>query len=98
MKKFATSLLFILLAVTLAFSAAGDKRMTIEDTLAIKGGSAPQFSPDGKWIGYTVSEWDKENDRRLSHIHLVSTDGGRPINLTNGQKVEQSQQWSPDGT
>ena len=98
MKKFAMAVSLVLLAVTLAFSAAGNKRLTIEDTLAIRGGSAPQFSPDGKWLAYTISEWDKENDRRVSHIYLVSSNGGQPIKLTNGEKGETSPQWSPDST
>ncbi len=98
MKKFATSLPLVLLAVTLAFSAVGDKRMTIEDSLAIKNVGAPQFSSDGKWIAYTVSEWDKENDRRVSHIYLAGTEGSHPFKLTNGEKGESSPQWSPDGT
>ena len=59
---------------------------------------APQWSPDGKWIAFTVSEWNKKDDRRDSHIHLISASGGQPIKLTNGERGESSPQWSPDGT
>src|SRR5262245_183921 len=96
----------ILLAILLALSmydnayvsAFGDKRMTIEDALAIKQIGAPQLSPDGKQIAYTISEWDKKENRRVSHIWLVSTDGGPTTRLTNGDKGETSPQWSPDGS
>ena len=97
MKKLTTSFSLVLLIAALAFGASGDKRLTIEDSLAIKQAGGPQFSPDGKWIAYTISEWDQKNDRRVSHIYLVSSDGGRSIKLTNGEKGESSPQWSPDG-
>src|SRR5262245_19513879 len=80
-----------------AVSAFGDKRMTIEDALAIKQIGAPQFSPDGKRIAYTISEWDREENRRVSHIWLVSSDGGPTVKLTTGDKGQTSPQWSPDG-
>jgi dipeptidyl aminopeptidase/acylaminoacyl peptidase len=98
MKKLATSLSLLLLMVALALGASGSKRLTIEESLAIKNVGGPQFSPDGQWIAYTLSEWDRENNRRVSHIYLVAADGGRPIKLTNGEKGESSPQWSPDGT
>jgi dipeptidyl aminopeptidase/acylaminoacyl peptidase len=96
MKRLGSSLLLILFVFTLAYAAVGEKRMTIEDSLAIKLVSAPQISPDGKWVAYTISEWDKKDNRRVSHIYTVSTGGGRSTKLTNGDKGETSPQWSPD--
>ncbi|MGH9769520.1 MAG: S9 family peptidase [Blastocatellia bacterium] len=92
-----TILLALLVGEFTATSAFGDKRMTIEDSLAIKQVGAPQFSPDGARIAYTVSEWDKKENRRVSHIWLVSADGGPTVKLTNGDKGESAPQWSPDG-
>src|ERR1700741_840103 len=63
------------MAETAAISAIRDKRMAIEDALAVRQIGAPQFSPDGKQIAYTISEWDREENRRVSHIWLVSSDG-----------------------
>ncbi|HEY8460126.1 MAG TPA: S9 family peptidase, partial [Blastocatellia bacterium] len=65
--------------------------------LAIRQIGAPQLSPDGKRIAYTISEWDREENRRVSHIWLVSSDGGPTTKLTTGDKGETSPQWSPDG-
>src|SRR5262245_24216234 len=104
MKKTAYSLLLgaAMLATSLgetdAVSALRDKRMTIEDALAVRQIGAPQFSPDGKHIAYTISEWDREENRRVSHIWLVSSDGGPTTKLTTGEKGETSPQWSPDGS
>ncbi len=95
-RKTATSIALCLLLVV-SVLAAGEKRMTIEDGLAIKNVGAPLFSPDGRWVAYTISEWDKKEDRRVSHIWLASIDGGRSIRLTGGDKGETSPQWSPDG-
>src|SRR5258706_13811247 len=97
MKKFSTVLRIMLVVCALVVAATAQKRMTIEDALAIKQINAPQFSPDGKRILYTVREWDRKEDRYLSHIYLVSIDGGQSIKLTNGEKGEAAPQWSPDG-
>ena len=97
MKKLSTSLLAMLFVFALSLTAAAQKRMTIEDALAMKNVGAPQFSPDGKRIVYTISEWDKKENRRTTHIYLLSTEGGNPIKLTNGEKGESAPQWSPDG-
>ncbi|MDQ3011801.1 MAG: S9 family peptidase [Acidobacteriota bacterium] len=97
MKKFSTALRIMLVVCALMAVTAAQKRMAIEDALALKQINAPQFAPDGKRILYTVSEWDRKENRRISHIYLVSVDGGQSIKLTNGEKGESAPQWSPDG-
>jgi dipeptidyl aminopeptidase/acylaminoacyl peptidase len=97
MKRITTSLISVLFVFALAFAAPGEKRMTIETSLAIKQAGAPQISSDGKWVAYTISEWDRKENCRVSHVWLASTDGGRSTRLTNGVKGESSPQWSPDG-
>ncbi len=89
-------LLPCVLVAALGFPA-GDKLMTIEDSLSIRNVGAPQLSPDGNWITYTISEWVKDKNTRVSHIYLTSTAGERTLRLTNGEKGESSPQWSPDG-
>lgn len=88
----------LLLALFIATAgAAGEKRFTIEDALALKNVGAPQWSPDGKRLVYTISEWDRKENRRVSHIYLVAPDNGKSVKLTNGEKGESAPQWSPDG-
>ncbi|HLL76959.1 MAG TPA: S9 family peptidase [Pyrinomonadaceae bacterium] len=75
----------------------GQKRVTMEDVLAIRGVGAPQWSPDGKWLAFTISDWNRKENRRDSHVYLVSADGGEVIRLTNGERGETQPAWSPDG-
>ena len=96
MKKSVRLLPLTLFLALVAFG--GDKRLTIEDALAIKQVGAPLFAPDGKRIAYTITTWDKKENRRVAHIWLVSSDGGRSVKLTGGDKGESAPQWSPDGT
>ena len=96
MRKLAVCFLLALLAAGL-LAAAGSKRLTIEDTLAIQAVGAPKVSPDGKTVAYTLSEWDRARNRRVSHIYVVSADGGPSRKLTNGERGESAPEWSPDG-
>jgi dipeptidyl aminopeptidase/acylaminoacyl peptidase len=87
----------LLLLSVLGF--AGTKKITVEDSLAIHRVAAPKFSPDGNWILYTETEWDRKNDRQVSHIYVSRSGGGlASVKLTNGEKGETSPQWSPDGS
>ncbi|HYP27413.1 MAG TPA: S9 family peptidase [Blastocatellia bacterium] len=96
-KRAPITALLLALIVTSAM-AAGSRKITVEDALAIKTVTVPNWSPDGKWIAFTVSEWNRKENRRDSHIHLVAASGGRVTKLTNGERGETSPQWSPDGT
>jgi dipeptidyl aminopeptidase/acylaminoacyl peptidase len=72
--------------------------MTIEDALSLKEVGAPQWSPDGKLLAFSVSEWNKKENRRDSHIHIIPAAGGASYRLTNGERGESAPQWSPDST
>jgi len=86
-----------LLAAVTAF--AGTKKMTVEDSLAIHRVAGPKFSPDGNWIVYTQTDWDRKNDRQVSHLWIAKSNGSAaPARLTNGEKGETSPQWAPDGS
>ena len=99
MKRNILALALACVATALAPSAQaqGAKRVTMEDALALKNVGAPQWSPDGKWLAFTVSEWNRKENRRDSHVWLVAAGGGEPYRLTNGERGETQAQWSPDG-
>lgn len=78
---------------------AGTKKITVEDSLSIHRVAGPRFSPDGNWVVYTETDWDRKNDRQVSHIWIAhSTGTPAPAKLTNGEKGETAPQWSPDGS
>jgi dipeptidyl aminopeptidase/acylaminoacyl peptidase len=80
-------------------SAAAQQRRvpTVDDLLNVKSLGGAQISPDGKWVAYTVNETDWKQDAFVTHIWLVSTTGGKPFQLTRGDKSAGNPQWSPDG-
>jgi len=89
----------ILLLCVVALAQAGTKKITVEDSLAIHRVAGPKFSPDGNWILYTETEWDRKNDRQVSHIWVGRASGGAgPVKLTAGEKGETAPQWAPDGS
>ncbi|MBL8227990.1 MAG: S9 family peptidase [Bryobacterales bacterium] len=92
-----SKLVFCALAAAslLVLRAAEPRGMTIEKGLTLKLVSAPKISPDAKWVVYSISEWDKDKNRRTPHLHLVSTQGGTSVRLTNGEKGESGAVWSP---
>ena len=73
------------------------RRIRPEDVYRLRTVSDPQISPDGEWIACVISQADREKDRWLADIWLVSTDGNRRVQLTNRHHRDSSPRWSPDG-
>lgn len=57
----------------------------------------PSLSPDGKTLAYTVTYYSLKENKGITHLYVVSTDGGEPKKLTNGVGSESNPQWSADG-
>ncbi len=71
--------------------------MTLDDMEKLQRVGAPEISPDGAWVAYTVSSVDTGDDKSVSHLWMVSWDGKQQIELTYGKDSAGSPQWSPDG-
>jgi len=106
--KGAKHLIVILLVLALAATApsilgqpsgqsAAKRAITFDDLIRLERISEPQVSPDGKWVAYKVATPDKEANRSVSNIWLVSTAGGEPRQLTRGGH-DSRPQWSPDSS
>jgi len=52
----------------------------------------PSWSPDGKRIAFTATQ-----PHRPTKIYIVSTEGGRPEQVTSGEQSENDASWSPNG-
>ena len=53
--------------------------------------SAPQWSPDGKWIAFKSMRSGRTN------LYLIRAEGGKPQQLTDVKTGVDSFKWSPDG-
>lgn len=71
--------------------------LTVSDFDRFAEVADPQVSADGKWIAYTVTTIDRDDDQNVSNIWMVSWDGTQNIRLTYGTESESSPRWSPDG-
>jgi Tol biopolymer transport system component/predicted Ser/Thr protein kinase len=68
----------------------GNARRLAED------GMWPCFSPDGQWISYWRYRTDSAN-RIFESLHVVSTYGGSPREVSTGLARARMPIWSPDG-
>ena len=96
MRRISFTLVFLCTLATLI--AASDKHpYTFDDHISMKRLSAPVLSPDGKWIAFSVTSYDKAANKGSSDIYLVPTAGGDPVQLTSHEAGDHSPAWSPDG-
>ena len=85
-------------ACAAGFAQAPVKRLLkVDDLDRLAEVADPQVSPDGKWIAYTVSTVNRDDDKNVTNIWMVSWDGSENVRLTYGSESESSPRWSPDG-
>ncbi|MFI5456946.1 MAG: alpha/beta fold hydrolase [Isosphaerales bacterium] len=86
----------VILQLTAPLLAAG-RPMTVDDLMAIKSVSDPQFSPDGSLVVYVVSELDRTSEKTTTSLWLVPSAGGEPKQLTTTPGTNNHPRWNPDG-
>ena len=57
-----------------------------------------QWSPNGKYIVYSVSHIDAEAEKEYATLYLYTLDDGSSRPLTSGKYRDSLPQWSPDGS
>ncbi|HEY1647354.1 MAG TPA: S9 family peptidase [Terracidiphilus sp.] len=92
--------LFLVLAFVLPvtnFLAAQSKRpMTFEDMMQMKRLGDTAVSPDGKWLGYTVTNVDLAQNTKTAELWLQPIAGGAAQKLSTAQPGDSGIQFSPD--
>ena len=89
--------LFACLVLPLAAVAAPKRIPTHEDIWLMKRVSAPQVSPDGRWIVASVSEPAYDDNATLSDLWLIDTSARNSSRrLTSTRRPESGVTWSPD--
>lgn len=74
------------------------KPITHASMWMMKRVGAPQISPDGKWVVFSVTEPSYEDKEVVNDLWIVPADGSSsPRRLTAGKGGESSYSWSPDG-
>jgi dipeptidyl aminopeptidase/acylaminoacyl peptidase len=87
----------LLLAATLASAQTAKRPMTFEDMMHMKRLGSTAVSPDGKWLGYSVTTVDLEKNTKTAELWLQPIAGGDPIKLSVGQPGDDGIQFAPDG-
>ncbi len=97
------SLLFALAAVAApALSAAppndaGKKPFDFETMMKLKRLGEPIPSPDGKWVVFSATDVNLEQNSRKSHLWIVPAEGGEARRLNDSPNEEERPRFSPDG-
>ncbi|TJY42595.1 S9 family peptidase [Cohnella pontilimi] len=70
-----------------------------EDLFELKAVSDPQISPDGSTIAFVETTMDRDTNRYVSRIRILSASGdGEPKRATSGPGLDYAPRWSPDGS
>jgi dipeptidyl aminopeptidase/acylaminoacyl peptidase len=77
--------------------AQSPRKLTLDDLNRLREVSAPEISPDGAWVAYTVTLPDTVKDEPNRDLWMISWDGRRNVRLTSSPESEGTPRWSPDG-
>jgi len=94
--------LFLAASLLLAFPAFPQAKhpFTFEDMMKLKRVGAPEVSPDGKWVIFSVVDVDLEANTKTPHIWIVPTAGGgsnqKEREIIADQDADRPR-WAPDG-
>jgi len=86
-----------LFMATLGVADTTKRRITVDDQNAFKTIAAPVFSPDGKWLAYSVSSNDIAENKSNSRIWMLPAGGGTPIPMTSATASSRQPVFSQDG-
>ena len=81
------------------FARGGDGKrpMTFEDMMAMKRLGETAVSPDGKWLAYSVTTVNLEQNTKTAELWLQPIAGGEPFKLAATEPGDSGPQFSPDG-
>ena len=92
-----TALAISLFLISAGLHAQTKRPLELADMFKMKRVSAPALSSDGKWIAYTITTPDLEQNKNRSDLWLVSADGRTRRQLTTNPAHDRNAVWSPDG-
>ena len=78
-------------------SPAQKRPMTFEDMMAMKRLGDTAVSPDGKWLGYSVTTVDLAKNTKTAELWVQAIAGGEPMKIAVTRPGDSGLQFSPDG-
>ena len=86
MRRFiAAFFLFSSFAISTLCPAQSKRPMTFEDMMKMKRLGETAVSPDGKWLAYSVTSVDLNENTKTAELFLQAIAGGEPQKLAVGQ-------------
>src|SRR5262245_24455734 len=79
-------------------SQASKTAPTVDQILSLKRAGAPEISPDGQLVAYTLRETNWDDNAYETEIWLADARGTTRRELTHARKSSQSPAWSAEGT
>jgi dipeptidyl aminopeptidase/acylaminoacyl peptidase len=73
------------------------RRFQPADIYRLKTASAPDLSPDGRRLAFSLAEIDQDKDRALSSIRVAPLDASSEPRRFTEDPADSSPRWSPDG-
>jgi dipeptidyl aminopeptidase/acylaminoacyl peptidase len=89
-------ILAALIMVSVAAAAETKRPITETDLYAFRWIAAPQISPDGAKIVYTLVTVNSKHDNYETALWIIASSGGPARQLTSGPR-DSGPRWSPDG-
>jgi dipeptidyl aminopeptidase/acylaminoacyl peptidase len=77
--------------------AQAKRPMTFEDMMKIKRLGDTAVSPDGKWLAYSVTTVNLDQNTKTAELWIQAIAGGEPQKLAVGQPGDGGLQFSSDG-
>jgi dipeptidyl aminopeptidase/acylaminoacyl peptidase len=71
--------------------------MTFEDMMKMKRLGETAVSPDGKWLAYSVTTVNLDQNTKTAELWLQAIAGGEPFKLAVAQPGDSGVQFAPDG-
>ncbi|MGA2535800.1 MAG: S9 family peptidase [Terracidiphilus sp.] len=91
-------LLALFAAASICVAQSSNKRpMTFEDMMKMKRLGETAVSPDGKWLAYSVTTVDLEQNTKTAELWLQAIAGGEPIALAVAKPGDSGVDFASDG-
>ena len=80
-----------------AQSAPAKRPMTFEDMMKMKRLGETAVSPDGKWLAYSVTTVNLDQNTKIAELWLQAIAGGDPVPLAVARPGDSGPQFAPGG-